>query len=391
MICKRCFRLSDDDMNFCPYCGKSFADDDSENGTEHTDGQTDNGTAKETPEEKEPINMWDGPTAYYYADDRVNSAYAQPKPEPSPLSKLFSSMLHAVCYFILFLTVQSVISTGFQMAAMMSASAEYAAQYFEDNGIDVNALSEEEYAEIIENIAFESESVMLEAAYDVDFNLISAVSSVMTVLALLVLAKYKRRTFRDHTSLYFAPLKNPRIWAVIPAAVAMQSIVIFIINIIPFPESVIESYNELYSFIGESPLWIEILAVVVLAPIVEELVFRGCIHTRLRRSMKPLTAALISAFIFGIAHGHLISATYAFILGLVLAYLYEKYDSVIVPILFHAAFNGSNYIPILTPEATAFEFLVTVAVSAMIFAICAVIVVGGPPHKDKNQENDKGI
>ena len=153
----------------------------------------------------------------------------------------------------------------------------------------------------------------------------------------------------------------------------------------------IESYNELYSFIGESPLWIEILAVVVLAPIVEELVFRGCIHTRLRRSMKPLTAALISAFIFGIAHGHLISATYAFILGLVLAYLYEKYDSVIVPILFHAAINGSNYIPILTPEATAFEFLVTVAVSAMIFAICAVIVVGGPPHKDKNQENDKGI
>lgn len=394
MICKRCFRLSDDGLAFCPYCGKSFTDDSeqipeskdepAENDTENT---TDSADASENEARKEPINLWQEPAhTYYYS---AGNTYAKPKAEKSPFAKLLTSMLHAICYFVLFLTIQSIVSTGFQTAAMMSVSTKYVNDYFETEGIDIGSLSNEEYYDLVQKLMTESQSAMIEAAYAVDVNMISAVSSVITILALLLLAKFRKRKFSDHTSLHFAPLKNPRIWAAIPAAISLQSVVIFIINIIPFPESVIESYNDLYSFIGESPLWLEILSVVVLAPIVEELVFRGCIHSRLRRSMKPLTAAIISAFIFGIAHGHLISATYAFILGLVLTYLYEKYNSVIVSIIFHMAFNASNYIPIMTADTTVPEMLIIVATSAIVFAICATIIISGPPHKEK--EIDKGI
>ncbi len=393
MICKRCFRLSDDDMSFCPYCGKAFADDVEDAPNEKTNAEDTEAPETEAhggaPEEKEPINLWnDGPTSYYY---RSEQTYAQPEREQSPIGKLFSSMLHAICYFILFLVIQSVVATGFQLVAAFAASAEYTNNYFEEHGINIEALSDEEYLEIIETITIESESVMMDAMLAVDTNMISAVASVVVVLALLVLAKYKRRKFSDHTSLYFAPLKNPRAWAAIPAGIAMHSIVLFIISIIPFPESVIESYNELYAFIGESPLWLEIIAVVVLAPIVEELVFRGCIHSRLRRSMKPLTAALISAFIFGVAHGHIISVVYAFTLGLVLTYLYERYNSVVIPMIFHAAFNGANYLPIITENTTFGEVFIIVAVSSAIFAICAVIIASGPAQKETDNENDKGI
>lgn len=400
MICKRCFRLSDDDMSFCPYCGKAFAEDEAaktDEGTSETpDTETPETDAPQTDgtdekhEEKEPINMWnDGPTAYYYQSEPM---YRQPKPEQGPLAKLFSSMLHAVCYFIMFLTIQSVVATGFQTAASTSVYMERLNEYLEENNLDVNSLSEEEIADISNTVLVESESVMMEAMLDVDTNMIGAVSSAVTVIALIVLAKYKRRTFCDHTSLHFAPLKNPRAWTAIPAGIAMHSVVLFIISIIPFPESVIESYEELYAFVGDSPLWLEILNVVVLAPIVEELVFRGCIHSRLRRSMNPLTAALISAFIFGIAHGHIISVTYAFILGLILTYLYEKYDSVVIPMLFHAAFNATNFIPIITETTTYGEVFIIVAVSTVIFAICTAIIVSGPPHKtEKDNDKEKGI
>lgn len=396
MICKRCFRLSDDGLAFCPYCGKSFTDDSEqipeakdEPAANDTENTTDSADHRENEAYKEPINLWNEPGTTYYHNNTSSNAYAAPKPEKSPFAKLLTSMLHAVCYFVLFLTIQSIVSTGFQTAAMMSASTKYVNDYFETEGIDIGSLSNEEYYELVQKLTIEAQPAMLEAAYAVDVNMISAVSSAVTIVALLVLAKFKKRKFSDHTSLYFTPLKNPRIWAAIPAAISLQSVVIFIINIIPFPESVLESYNALYSFIGESPLWLEILSVVVLAPIVEELVFRGCIHSRLRRSMKPLTAAIISAFIFGVAHGHIISATYAFILGLVLTYLYEKYNSVIVSIIFHMAFNASNYIPIMTADTTVPEMLIIVITSAIVFAICAAIIISGPPHKEK--EIDKGI
>ncbi len=385
MICKRCYRLSDDDVTYCPYCGLSFTDGTEkpeDESTEKTDETEEDGYK----DEKEPINI---PFTYFEPDRPYT--YAEPKPEPSPIAKLFSSMLHAVCYLILFLMIQSLIATGFQTAAMFSASTKYITEYFNENDIDIESLSNEEYTAIISKLTVEVEPLMMEAALDVDYNLVSVVSSVVTVIALLILAKHKKRKFTDHTYLYFTPLKNPHIWACVPAALAMQSVVIFIINIIPFPESVITSYNELYSFIGESPLWLEIISVVVLAPIVEELIFRGCIHTRLCRAMKPLTAALISSFIFGVAHGHLISATYAFVLGLVLAFLYEKYNSVIVPIIFHMTFNASNYIPIMTSESTPAEIFITVGVSAAVLIICAVIVISGPPKKEKTDIPDERI
>lgn len=393
MICKRCFRMSDDGLEFCPYCGKSFTDD-SEKAPESTnnadnpfENNSESDASSENNAQKERINLWDGPTATYFTPESTYSP--PPKPEKSPFAKLLSSMMHAIGYFFLFLLIQTIVSTAFQFGAMMTASTNYVNDYFETEGIDIGSLSNEEYYDLVQKLMTESQSAMIEAAYAVDVNMVSVVSSAITILVVWFIAKRRKRKFSDHTSFHLEPIKNPRIWAVIPAAIAMQSIVVFIINVIPFPESVIESYNELYSFVGESPLWLELLSVVFFAPVVEEIVFRGCLHSRLRRTMKPLTAAIISAFIFGIAHGHIISTTYAFILGLVLAYLYEKYNSVLVSIMFHMAFNASNYIPIITDESTVAEFLIIVATSVIIFAICAAIIISGPPHKEK--EHDKGI
>lgn len=68
----------------------------------------------------------------------------------------------------------------------------------------------------------------------------------------------------------------------------------------------------------------EIVSAVIAAPLLEELLFRGMIYKRLRDLCSAKTAILVSAAFFGIFHGNLVQFVYAFIIGIMLAFVYEK-------------------------------------------------------------------
>jgi membrane protease YdiL (CAAX protease family) len=80
-------------------------------------------------------------------------------------------------------------------------------------------------------------------------------------------------------------------------------------------------------------------ALVVAAPMVEEMVFRGFILTGLRRRLPFWPAALISSALFGLAHFQLNVSLYTFGLALVLAWLYKKSGSLWPPIILHGLKN----------------------------------------------------
>lgn len=86
----------------------------------------------------------------------------------------------------------------------------------------------------------------------------------------------------------------------------------------------------------------------ILAPVAEELVFRGVVFNRLRKSMKPLAAILMSACIFGVYHGNSVQGSYALLMGSVLAYLYENFGTFFVPLLAHIISNVSVYLLTMT-------------------------------------------
>lgn len=77
----------------------------------------------------------------------------------------------------------------------------------------------------------------------------------------------------------------------------------------------------------------------LIVPIAEELVFRGVLYNRIKRSFGVELAIVLSALIFGLYHGNIVQFLYATILGLVMAYLYEKCELLLAPILFHCAAN----------------------------------------------------
>lgn len=86
-------------------------------------------------------------------------------------------------------------------------------------------------------------------------------------------------------------------------------------------------------------LWQQFLLMGIAAPLSEELLFRGILFERLRVALPFFWAALGSAAFFGLVHGNWAQGIYAALMGLILAWLYEKKKRLREPVLFHSAAN----------------------------------------------------
>ncbi len=86
------------------------------------------------------------------------------------------------------------------------------------------------------------------------------------------------------------------------------------------------------------------LAVVVMAPLAEEALFRGLLYGGLRRSYGRLPAALLSAVIFGAAHMNASLFIPLVVAGLILAMIYERSASLWPSTVAHATLNGVSVV-----------------------------------------------
>lgn len=83
----------------------------------------------------------------------------------------------------------------------------------------------------------------------------------------------------------------------------------------------------------------EILAIGIAAPIVEELLFRGLVYRGWKKLLGIRTAWVLSAFFFGIYHRNVVQGLYAFLIGLLLVCLYECFETILAPVVFHIVAN----------------------------------------------------
>ncbi len=91
--------------------------------------------------------------------------------------------------------------------------------------------------------------------------------------------------------------------------------------------------------IGGGGLALVIAVVVLLAPVFEEIFFRGLFYSALRRKMGPRAAVAINGLIFGALHFQPLYMISLVLVGMVLAYLYEKTDSLYASMTAHALYN----------------------------------------------------
>lgn len=90
--------------------------------------------------------------------------------------------------------------------------------------------------------------------------------------------------------------------------------------------------------------WIGFLAIVLIGPVMEELLFRGWIMRVLLERTTPTKAIVYSALIFGLIHMNPVQIVYAGLIGLILGWLYYKTGSLIPSIVMHIAANGASFV-----------------------------------------------
>ena len=91
------------------------------------------------------------------------------------------------------------------------------------------------------------------------------------------------------------------------------------------------------------------IPVVILAPLAEELFFRGWLYTSLRNSFRPAIAIGVTTIIFALAHsdGGLLYPAAVFIPGLVLALVREYTGSSLASFAAHALYNGWAWVLVI--------------------------------------------
>lgn len=86
--------------------------------------------------------------------------------------------------------------------------------------------------------------------------------------------------------------------------------------------------------------WLAILAIVILAPLAEEIFFRGVVFNAWLREGGRTWAYLGSSALFAVIHLSLVAVVPIFLLGLALAWVYRRTGNLLAPIAMHATVNG---------------------------------------------------
>ncbi|MDX1904185.1 MAG: CPBP family intramembrane glutamic endopeptidase [Thermonemataceae bacterium] len=101
-----------------------------------------------------------------------------------------------------------------------------------------------------------------------------------------------------------------------------------------FPKEYLDSFDE--SLFQKPHI---IIATLIVAPIFEEIIFRGLVLEKLLTRLSPIWAILHSSLIFGIVHINLVSIVNAILIGLLLGWVYFRTKSILICMILHFLVN----------------------------------------------------
>lgn len=264
------------------------------------------------------------------------------------MKNLWKSIGKAALYFLVYFLMQAAVSGVYSVMITTKLTVEMMGA---DGSIDMELLT----AKVMDVVMPQAMTLTL-------------ISSILTLLILGLVFLIRKKNFLEETSIRSMPVSG--IVPVALAAVGFNIVVSKLLQIIPFPESWIESYQQNSSMIGAGNMAVAWIATVIVAPILEEIVFRGLIYTRLKQGMAAVAAAVIASLLFALSHGTIVWGIYTFLLSMILIWTFERFQSLTANICFHFFFNLTGMV------LSSIEEMPTAAEWVM-FAVAVVAFAGG--------------
>ncbi len=278
-----------------------------------------------------------------------------------------------------------LINTGKALCYALSLVLSQLAVIFAANVVFVIKLGMQSYGPYGTLPPFEE---MLNAALDFSMEnaaLLAGLGDLLAIFLLWLFFRLRRKKLCFECG--FSPLKSEYPWPVVISGLSLALAVSFAINMLPIPQSVMEEYMEASSSTFSNNILIMLVAVVLIGPFAEELVFRGLVYSRLRRAVPVWAAAVLSSLVFALTHGVSLWIAYAFIMGLAMAFIYEKTGSLWGSIIFHICFNFSG--SFLYALFAYLDYSAAICVCAACFAlgIYMLFLIGKNLKKQPDEEN----
>ena len=138
-------------------------------------------------------------------------------------------------------------------------------------------------------------------------------------------------------------------------------VVVSYVNLLLFPQAM-ETPQEIMNIISNPAtesyvLFSYIFLTVILAPLGEEIFFRGFLYPSLKRPLGRIPAMLMAGALFGFVHLDLLHALPLVVGGIALCWLYDKYNNIWINIIAHALWNAVSVLITLLLRYIPPEFL----------------------------------
>lgn len=197
---------------------------------------------------------------------------------------------------------------------------------------------------------------------------ISAVSGLLTLASVVFIMKVRRKSVREEV--WLRPVSGRLLGWCAGMAFCVYWLVSLVLSILP--ESIMGGYYEASAGLADTG-FVAVISTAVIAPVVEEVIFRGLIYTRLQRAMRPITAVVLAALAFALCHGQMVWVCYAYVLGLVFTQLTRFTNSILPAMLMHVVFNSTNELMLLFGEwePGVAGWIIVAAVGVLGSAFCA--------------------
>ncbi len=147
----------------------------------------------------------------------------------------------------------------------------------------------------------------------------------------------------------------------ITASLALNILISLASAAMPGPGSILDSekYEAVEAIQYSVPVWLGIILYGIVSPMVEEMVFRGVLYSRMRRFYSISKAVIFSALLFGLFHANLPQFLYGTAMGVLIALCYAYSGCFSAPLLMHMS---ANIVVFLLSEAAAWtKFFITPA------------------------------
>ncbi len=138
--------------------------------------------------------------------------------------------------------------------------------------------------------------------------------------------------------------------------------------------------TDIYSMLKDTPmsqstekLVVTVLYTCIIAPVTEELVVRGFVLKNASRVSQTF-GIFVSAVVFGLMHGNIPQFILAFIVGIFLAYVTIKHNSIVPAIILHMIVNTTNMIMTLIMEYNADLGELIYSVWTVFFLVVGVVL-----------------